>query len=358
VYDLTAMLNSFDGSTPSQLATIPAVATEKLDQQLLRGKKIFHDASDDRMDNEGYISCGSCHFEGIDDGRVYDFSSRGEGLRNTVTLLGRRGTKQGRLNWTGTLDEVQDFEHQMRDLFKGRGFLPDQAFHSGSRDQPLGDSKAGLSPELDALAAYVSSLDHVNPSPFRNADGSLTTDAVAGQASFQKLGCNFCHAGAESTDSQRNLLHDVGTITSLSGKRAGEALLGFDTPTLLGVWETAPYLHDGSAATLRDVLTTKNHDDLHGYVSSLSSREVDELVAYLEQLDGNNPIRHLPFDSPSDGGSPDGGAKPSTETGMHCGLAGDRESSDGSVASLLWLGAFGVLASKRRRARKDHHEAV
>ena len=117
------------------------------------------------MDDEGYISCGSCHFEGIDDGRVYDFSVRGEGLRNTLALLGRAGTAQGRLNWAATLDEVQDFEHQIRDLFGGQGFMPDDVFHVGTRDQPLGDPKAGLSPELDALAAYVASLDHVESQP-------------------------------------------------------------------------------------------------------------------------------------------------------------------------------------------------
>jgi len=350
VYDLTNMLNNFDGSTPSQLATIAVVAKEKLSEQVLRGKKIFHDASDERMDNEGYISCGSCHFEGLEDGRVYDFSTRGEGLRNTVTLLGRRGTKQGRLNWTGTLDEVQDFEHQMRELFKGRGFLPDEVFHAGTRDQPLGDTKAGLSPELDAVAAYVSSLDHVNPSPFRNPDGSLTKDALAGQATFHKLGCNFCHGGSELTDSSRNGLHDVGTITSLSGKRAGDALVGFDTPTLLGVWETAPYLHDGSAPTLRDVLTTKNHDDLHGYVSALSAREVDELVAYLQQLDGAPPVRHLPFDPPAPA---DGGGQTSTTTGSHCGLAGDRGDVDGLTAGLVLLGV--LLFPVARPRRKERH---
>src|SRR3954454_13815712 len=188
---MAPLLTAFDGSTPARLATIPAVASEKLPPQILLGKKIFHDASDIRMDDEGYISCGSCHFEGIDDGRVYDFSTRGEGVRNTIALLGRRGTQQGRLNWTGTLDEVQDFEHQMRELFGGRGFLQDDQFHVGTRDQPLGDPKAGLSPELDGLAAYVTSLDHVNPSPYRGQDGALTPDGVAGKALFEKLGCDF-----------------------------------------------------------------------------------------------------------------------------------------------------------------------
>ena len=171
--------------------------------------------------------------------------------------------------------------------------MPDDVFHVGTRDQPLGDPKAGLSPELDALAAYVASLDHVNPSPYRNPDGSLTPDGVAGKALFEKLGCDFCHGGPEFTDSARGLLHDVGTITALSGMRAGGPLFGFDTPTLLGVWETAPYLHDGSAPTLRDVLTTRNPSDLHGYVSSLSSQQVDQLVAYLQQIDSELPVHAI-----------------------------------------------------------------
>lgn len=350
VYDLTAMLSRFDGSTPALLATIPVVANEKMAPQTLVGKKIFHDASDERMDNEGYISCGSCHFEGLDDGQVYDFSTRGEGLRNTVALLGRRGTKQGRVNWTGTLDEVQDFEHQIRDLFKGRGFLPDEVFHSGTNDQPLGAAKAGLSPELDALAEYVSSLDHVNPSPFRHSDGSMTSDALAGRKTFERLGCNSCHAGPELTDSSRNLLHDVGTITPLSGKRAGEALLGFDTPTLLGVWETAPYLHDGSAPTLRDVLTTKNRDDLHGYVSSLSPAAIDELIAYLQQLDGDVAVRHLPFDPPPTSADPGEASK----SGMHCAVSGGRKSLDATVVSVVSLCALGFVARRRRRGRTGY----
>src|SRR3954454_14598557 len=244
---MTPLLTAFDGSTPARLATIPAVASEKLPPQILLGKKIFHDASDIRMDDEGYISCGSCHFQGIDDGRGYDFSGHGGGLRNTLTLLGRAGTKQGRLTWTATADEVQDLEHLIRDLFGGQGFLPDDVFHVGTRDQPLGDPKAGLSPELDALAAFVASFDHANPSPYRNADGSLTPDGVAGKALFEKLGCDFCHEGPGFTDSARGLLHDVGTLTAKSGMRAGGPLFGVDTPTLLGVWVTAPYLHDGSA---------------------------------------------------------------------------------------------------------------
>jgi hypothetical protein len=145
----------------------------------------------------------------MDDGRVWDFSDRGEGLRNTLSLAGRKGIGQGPLNWTGTLDEVQDFEHLIRDFFGGLGFIPDDVFDQGTVSDPLGDPKAGLSPELDALASYVTSLEGVHPSPYRNPDGSLTPDGVAGKQVFERLGCDFCHAGTEFTDSGIGALSDV-----------------------------------------------------------------------------------------------------------------------------------------------------
>ncbi len=378
VYDMNLMLDNFDQSTPALLAEIDAVQSEKLPEQVLLGKQIFHNAEDSRMAFEGYISCGSCHFEGIEDGRVWDFSTRGEGLRNTVTLLGRKGMGQGRLNWTGVLDEVQDFENQMREFFKGTGFLSDEEFETGTRSDPLGDPKAGLNPELDALAAYVSSFDHVNPSPYRNPDGSLTREAEAGQVLYEDFGCDFCHGGPEFSDSERGTLHDVGTITASSGTRAGKTLFGFDTPSLLGVWETPPYLHDGSAKTLREVLTTQNHDGLHGFLSRLLPEEFDQLEAYLLQIDGEQPIQRLPFDPPDfpqhvgtggssdtngnsdtgeDLGEPDTGSDDATKTAKGCGCVtpGSRRGLGSGTASLCWfLASLVLLSARRRRSALDH----
>src|SRR4029078_5450703 len=100
---------------------------------------------------------------------------------------------------------------------------------------------------------------------------------LAGKALFNKLGCDFCHVAPDYTDSARGMLHDVGTMKPPSGSRSGAARLGTDPPPLLGVWETAPYLHDGSAATLRDVLTTANPNDGHAFVSALMPAQVDQL---------------------------------------------------------------------------------
>ncbi len=72
-----------------------------------------------------------------------------------------------------------------------------------------------------------------------------------------------------------------GTLGAGSGQRLGGVLPGIDTPTLLYLWRTAPYLHDGSAATLRDVLVTRNAGDLHGRTSALSAAQLSDLETYL-----------------------------------------------------------------------------
>jgi YVTN family beta-propeller protein len=293
VYDVSGILNS-TSNTSSRVATVAAVATEPLSAQVLSGKRIFYNAADRRMNRDGYISCASCHQDGGHDGRVMDFTNRGEGLRNTTSLLGRRGTGHGRVHWSANFDEIQDFENDIRGAFGGTGFMTDGQFNTGTRNQPLGDRKGGISVDLDALAAYVSSLSSVGLSPYRAADGSLTANAQAGRLIFNGAGqCASCHTGADFTDSASGVLHDVGTIKASSGKRLGATLTGIDTPTLKGLWDTAPYLHDGSAATLMDVLTTANPGNRHGTTSTLTPQQREQLVAYLQQIDDGTPAPGL-----------------------------------------------------------------
>lgn len=287
-----------------KLASIASTASERLEADMLKGKRMFYNAADVRMSKDRYNSCVVCHMDGGADGRVWDFTQRGEGLRRTTSLLGRAGTGQGPVHWSANFDEIQDFEHDIRGPFGGSGFMRDEDFHSGTHSQPLGDKKAGLSPDLDALSAYVTSLSKAHPSPYRNSDGTLTQDAASGKAIFNRpeVGCAHCHAGPQFTDSRLVggpdsvfqgmrvfpggfTVHDVGTLKASAGMRLDDTLRGFDTPTLKGVWEFPPYLHDGSAATLMDVLTTSNPKDLHGHTSNLSASEREQLVAYLQQID-------------------------------------------------------------------------
>ncbi len=272
---------------PVVQATIRTINTEVLAPEVLLGKQIFYNADDERMTFAGYISCATCHLDGGSDERVWDFTERGEGLRNTHSLHGRAGTGMGNVHWTANFDEIQDFENDIRNEFGGRGFLPDSLFYKGTVSDPLGDPKSGLSRELDALAAYVHSLDKVPPSPYRNPDGSLTQDAVEGKIIFVRADCGSCHSGGAFTDRISGAFHDVGTISPSSGKRRNTSLTGIATPTLKGIWETAPYLHDGSAATLRDVLITKNPDKKHGDLTRFSEKEIEQLITYLLQIDEN-----------------------------------------------------------------------
>jgi YVTN family beta-propeller protein len=277
VYDIGAVVNNGATEAPD-IATVNVVSSEALDATVLRGKQLFYDARDDRLAGLDYMSCASCHADGEHDGRVWDFTSVGEGLRNTITLRGRAGMGHGMLHWSSNFDEVQDFEGQIREFAGGTGLMNDADFANTS--EPLGNPKAGLSSDLDALTAYMTSLDRVDDSPWRLADGSMTAAALSGESVFATQGCATCHEGLIFTDSNDAVLHDIGTIMPESGNRLSGVLTGIDTPTLLGVWGTGPYLHDGSAPTLEDAVTA------HLNVT-LTPGELNDLSEYLAQIDNS-----------------------------------------------------------------------
>ena len=130
--------------------------------------------------------------------------------------------------------------------------------------------------EAVALERYFESLQPI-PSPKR-VRGQLSASALRGQALFasKATGCTNCHTPPLFTNLKS---YDVGT--------AGAADLPeekFDTPSLVEVWRTAPYLHDGSAVTILEVLTTANREDKHGATRSLSPAELADLAEYVLSL--------------------------------------------------------------------------
>jgi YVTN family beta-propeller protein len=262
--------------------TLAATAREPLAAAVLKGKQLFYDARDPKLARDSYLSCASCHNEAGHDGRTWDFSSLGEGLRNTVALQGRAGPGHGFMHWSANFDEVQDFEGQIRGLASGTGLLSDAQFASGTRSQPLGDRKAGLSADLDALAAYVGSLATFAPSPWRNADATLSVAAQAGKTVFT-ASCASCHGGAGFNGSgDASQLKDIGTLKASSGQRLGGPLAGIDIPTLRDAWATAPYLHDGSAPTLSSAIAS--HNGL-----GLSTTDTANVAAYVQQIGNDEP---------------------------------------------------------------------
>ncbi len=248
------------------------------DEETWLGKRMFYLAKQP-MVGLRWISCSSCHPDGDSDGRTWQ---QPEGLRQTQPLGGLAWTHP--LHWSADRDEVQDFEHTVRGLLmQGRGLA------RGPIHDSLGKPNSGLSKELDALAVYTNSHSFTN-SP--HAKEGLSDAAKRGQTLFHSkaVGCAECHSGPYFCDSQPGktfAMHDVGTGRGDKSEKMGTK---YDSPSLLGVYRSAPYLHDGTAATLEEVLTTQNKEDRHGKTSQLTPDQVSDLVEFLKALPFEDPV--------------------------------------------------------------------
>jgi YVTN family beta-propeller protein len=267
---------AYDSETFSKGETIK-VCENPLGDENLRGKILFYSALQP-MVGRRWISCASCHPDGDADGRTWQ---NPEGLRNTTALYGMAWTHP--IHWSADRDESQDFEHTIRgQLMQGQGLIRGQVFEA--LDRP----NKGRSLDLDALAAY-SNAHKVPKSPF--ARHGLSEAATRGRELFfsKETRCAECHSGAYFTDSTPNRpfkLHDVGTGGDDPSEKMGPK---YDTPTLLGIYRTAPYLHHGRATTLEEVLTTCNMGDRHGKTSQLSKSQIADLVEFLKALPYEDP---------------------------------------------------------------------
>ena len=88
---------------------------------------------------------------------------------------------------------------------------------------------------------------------------------------FEKVGCAYCHKGPWFTDQK---IHEIGTQGEYDHQNR------WDTPTLIEVWRSGPWLHDGRSATMKDLLSKEKH----GLRQELSEVEVDALVEYVLSL--------------------------------------------------------------------------
>lgn len=265
-----------DADRLEQVATIP-VCDNPLGEEVLLGKVLFYSALQP-MVGRRWISCSSCHPDGDGDARTWQ---NPEGLRNTTALFGMAWTHP--IHWSADRDEVQDFEHTVRsNLMQGKGLI------AGAPRPALGEANKGLSKALDALSAYSNS-HRVPLSP--HAKQGLSPAAKRGKALFfsKETACATCHSGPYYTDSTPKTpftLHDVGTGNDDPTEKMGPK---YDTPTLLGIYRTAPYLHHGRASTLEEVLTTQNKGDRHGKTSQLSREQISDLVEFLKALPYEDP---------------------------------------------------------------------
>ena len=259
---LDGTLSVIDTASNVVTATV-ALTTIPLEPEVLVGKRIFNSAASPVLTTDNWISCAVCHFDGTLDARTW--AGFPDGPRNTPSLLGVGRTLP--IHWSGDLDELADVELTIRTIQAGKGLTPGDAHDS------LGARYTDVSVDLNALAAYLDSLE-VPPSPY-TADANVI---ARGQTVFEALSCAVCHAPPIYTDQS---LHDVGTGDAALERNSHGRGTSFDTPSLRGLWMTAPYFHDGIAATLKDVFTV---GDEHDVSDGVTPQELSDLIDFLLAL--------------------------------------------------------------------------
>ena len=138
----------------------------------------------------------------------------------------------------------------------------------------LGAPNQGRSYELDALATFIDSLR----TPERLH--LLSPAEERGRTLFEsdRTGCAVCHPAPLYTDLKQ---HDVGTVDGKDAEWFGPLI---DTPSLRFLYDSEPYFHDGSVATLYDSLTFPSPDSEHDVSLILSLKEIEDLVQFLLSL--------------------------------------------------------------------------
>ncbi|MGH2270531.1 c-type cytochrome [Anaerohalosphaeraceae bacterium U12dextr] len=231
----------------------PSVQSIPFDKQvnlseIRRGEIAFHNAA---LCFQQWQSCASCHPDARADALNWDLLNDGIGNpKNSRSML---------------------FSHAVSPVMIS-GIRPNAqtAVRAGFRFIQFASV-----PEETAMCvdAYLKAL---RPLSRKVANGPESEAAVLrGKQLFARAQCSSCHTGDYYTDGK---LYDVGLGPDERGIRQ------FATPPLTEIWRTAPYLYDGRAESIKEVLTTYNRGDTHGRTSDLSDQEIDDLIAYILSL--------------------------------------------------------------------------
>lgn len=239
-----AMVTNAVGSNITWTADVPFhLEPSILPPEVQEGRRLFYSATDSSMASAGAgVSCATCHFEGRNDGLTWQFDG---GVRQTPSLAGEVSTTAP-VTWTNSVVSVA---REAEITSQGR----------------MGGSKITAGQKAD-IAAYVDWSREVDV-PLRGSDDP----AIArGKAIFEspQAACATCHTGAAYTD---NKAHDMVDLVAVN------------TPGLRGLAVTAPYLHDGRAATLAELVGMADAVKM-GRTSHLSADQKADLVKYLESL--------------------------------------------------------------------------
>ncbi|WP_461191711.1 cytochrome-c peroxidase [Bradyrhizobium sp. UFLA06-06] len=252
-------------------------------QRALLGERLFGDR---RLSHDNTHSCSSCHDIATNgaSARIHDTREGQPIALNTPTVF--NASLNFRLNWEGNF----------RSLEEGiEGSLRNPAIMASSVDEALGKLRAdpeivgqfrdayGREPDvaaiLDAIATYERTL--VTPDSrfdrwLAGETTAMTPDELSGYQVFKSLGCIACHQGVNVGG---NLFQRHGIFHPLGSPEPALVRV----PSLRNVATTAPYFHDGSAATLPEAVKAMGVAQLDRI---LTDQQTTAIVAFLNTLTG------------------------------------------------------------------------
>ena len=267
----SAILNY--GPWPPRLAPDPRNGVSGKPEAIAFGEALFFDP---RLSGTGSVLCATCHvpYRKWQDGHARAFGLEQTDL-NTPSVLNVRFHR--RFGWAGKNDAL--WKQSIRPLLEPREMRSSAArvaaavrktyaaqYEKAFAQPPPDQDDAVLEDAWKALAAFQETLV-TGRTPFDEFRDALEQGDAAAIARYPeaaqrglrlfvgKGSCAACHSGPQFT----------------SGELAGE----FRVPGLREVALTAPYMHDGSLATLGEVVT---------HYANLSAQEVGDVVAFLESL--------------------------------------------------------------------------
>jgi DNA-binding beta-propeller fold protein YncE len=210
-----------------------------------QGEIFFNDAT---ACFQNWLSCATCHPDARTDGMNWDLLNDGVGNpKNVKSMLLAFQTPP--TTWLAARENAT------------------VSVRSGFRH-----IEYAIRPEADSTAvdAYLQSLKP-EPSPYL-VQGKLSPAGERGKKRFEEQGCTSCHPAPLFTDRQA---YDLGTTTGLDVGRP------VDTPSLVEAWRTGPYMHDGRAATIMDVLKKAGHGRILSKTADLKDDQLRDLATYI-----------------------------------------------------------------------------
>lgn len=306
VLSLAAAIPAQAANIPEGMGPLPASAPDNPDNpttpaKVELGKKLYFDPI---LSKSGQFSCNSCHnlsTYGVDNQRFSIGHKWQRGGRNAPTVL--NAAFWSKQFWDGRAPKLEDqakgpplnpvemaslSEEAVVKRLNAAGYEP-------LFKQTFGDTPGVVSYDnvANAVAAFERTLLTPNApfDKFARGEGDISAAAMRGMKKAAEVGCTSCHSGPLFT-SNEFVNFSYGTdegVKSVTGEAGDDHL--FRVQSWRNVAMTAPYFHDGSAATLEDAVRIMGKVQLG---IELSASEVADIVAFLETLTGELPKVEYP----------------------------------------------------------------